>query len=358
MQLDLSREDFRAQKSKWQMKHAEVEKQRNQLQGKDTGYMAQLRKKEMEVKKMQDQLQKVLAGGKGAGKKGGLSLVVALPRGSSGGRQRLSEAEEFLQRAGDAYTEQLGELRAENASLRQLLHTLCTELDALHGEALNGSPSSQPPPPQVGGAGGGPDADESMASAAREEEEALEEEEEALSPQMRLPAQYMEDGVQQAVQAQLQQLRELLLLCGAGAAADDDAAAVGGSAPMESPSLAKHRATELEVSSSLPPPLPPLPRLASHHAHAAEGALCLSIAGSWYLVYEVDAPPDMPVPSWGGARLRAAVCPFRPCGHRCAAAAAPGASEQPRARGGRAAGRAGPEDGAAGRCAAHECPAA
>eukprot|EP01047_Picozoa_sp_COSAG01_P063497 COSAG01_NODE_8239_length_2860_cov_2.088012_2_plen_295_part_00 len=254
MQLDLSREDFRAQKSKWQMKHAEVEKQRNQLQGKDTGYMAQLRKKEMEVKKLQDQLQKVLAGGKGAGKKGGLSLVVALPRGGSGGRQRLSEAEEFLQRAGDAYTEQLGELRAENASLRQLLHTLCTELDALHGEALNGSPTSQPPPPQVGGAGGGPD--ESMTSAAPEEEEAALEEE-PLSPQMRLPAQYMEDGVQQAVQAQLQQLRELLL-CGAGAAADA-AAADGGSAPMESPSLAKHRATELEVSSSLPPPTPGIP---------------------------------------------------------------------------------------------------
>ena len=104
MQLDLSREDFRAQKSKWQMKLAEVEKQRNQLQGKDTGYMAQLRKKEMEVKKLQDQLQKVLAGK--SEKKAGLSLVVALPRGS-GGRQRLSETEEFLQRAGDAYTEQL-----------------------------------------------------------------------------------------------------------------------------------------------------------------------------------------------------------------------------------------------------------
>ena len=203
MQLDLARGEFRAQKSKWSEKQADLEKQRAQLQGKDTGYAAQLRKREKETKKVQDQLQKMVS------KKGARKPGVALTSAIKSACGPTNEAEAFLARVGGAYAEQLGELKAENDSLRELLSSLVTDLSHVCDEAA------------------GEDATSAVAEAQQ---------------QMHLPAEWVASEMQAVIQGRLEQVRDML----EEAAAARSAAEAAQATPAASPGLLQRRTSELQ----------------------------------------------------------------------------------------------------------------
>lgn len=144
LQLDTARQEFRTEKGKLARQNKELEKERAQLAGRDTQYVAKLRKVESEATRLKDQLQKAQNPAKGRqAAKGGVAMVRELPAstrtntGRRGGDAATSGSQRFMDDAHDAYTETLAELRSENETLRASLQTLQEELTDACNDALN-----------------------------------------------------------------------------------------------------------------------------------------------------------------------------------------------------------------------------
>eukprot|EP01043_Picozoa_sp_COSAG02_P067336 COSAG02_NODE_10788_length_1858_cov_1.243889_2_plen_187_part_01 len=144
LQLDMMRDEHRAEKSKLIKQNKGLEKERAQLQGKDSQYAAKLRKVEGEVSRLKDQLQKAQNPSKGRKDREGIAMVRVLPaatRTASGRRPgselNVSESQRLLDEAHAAYTETLSELRNENQCLRASLQALQEELTDACNDSIN-----------------------------------------------------------------------------------------------------------------------------------------------------------------------------------------------------------------------------
>jgi hypothetical protein len=223
LQLDMMRDEHRAEKSKLIKQNKGLEKERAQLQGKDSQYAAKLRKVEGEVSRLKDQLQKAQNPSKGRKDREGIAMVRVLPaatRTASGRRPgselNVSESQRLLDEAHAAYTETLSELRNENQCLRASLQALQEELTDACNDSINPGRHNVTRSSFVEGG-----LDSSAA---------------ALRGTMLLPVDLMQDGMEQQIRHLVQSVRELLTSV---ASADQR------STPLESPSLAQKAAVSL-----------------------------------------------------------------------------------------------------------------
>jgi hypothetical protein len=223
LQLDLMRDEHRAEKSQLMKQNKGLEKLRAQLQGKDSQYNAKLRKVEGEVSRMKDQLQKAQNPSKGRKDRAGISMVRVLPAATRtvsgrrpGSEPIVSESQRLLEEAHAAYTETLSELRSENQCLRSSLQALQEDLTDACNDFINPGRRDMTRSSLVEG-----DTDAGAA---------------ALRGTMLLPVDLMQDGMEQQIRQLVQSVRELLT---SAASADDR------SIPLESPSLAQMAAASL-----------------------------------------------------------------------------------------------------------------
>jgi hypothetical protein len=226
LQLDMAREEHRAEKSKLAKQNKDLEKERARLQGKDTQYVAKLRKAEGESNRLKDQLQKAQNPTKGRKERGAIAMVRVLPAATrsvsgrrAGGDEAASDAQRLLDEAHAAYTETLSELRSENECLRASLQTLQEELTDACNDAVA--------PKRVLTADGKEQEEDVAGGGAM-----------ALQGTMLLPVEFMQDGMEQQIRQLVQGVRELLSSAAAAAAEKQQG-------PMESPSIAQKATASL-----------------------------------------------------------------------------------------------------------------
>eukprot|EP01043_Picozoa_sp_COSAG02_P004313 COSAG02_NODE_111_length_36009_cov_42.221248_10_plen_485_part_00 len=223
LQLDLMRDEHRAEKSQLMKQNKGLEKQRAQLQGKDSQYNAKLRKAEGEVSRMKDQLQKAQNTSKGRKDRAGISMVRVLPAATRtvsgrrpGSEPNVSTSQRLLDEAHAAYTDTLSELRSENQCLRSSLQALQEELTDACNDSFKSVRRNMTRGSLVEG-----DTDPGAAD---------------LRGTMLLPVDLMQGGMEQQIRQLVQSVRELLT---PAASADDR------SIPLESPTLAQQATASL-----------------------------------------------------------------------------------------------------------------